>query len=241
MKNLNITIIIAVLLIVLGTLFGIYLLKNNSSNTISASGNYQMSVAPDQVIVYLLIETRSKSADDAKNKNSLISESVLNALSGIGIDKSTIQTENYNIYPEYDWNNGAQTLKDYVTSNNIKIKTNDFGKVGKIVDAAVNAGALVSYINFELTPEKNNQYKSQVLTEASKDAKVKAESIALGLGKKLGSLVSVSSQDYNYMPYPMYTRTDQAAGAMEVKSAVTNIQPKNLDVSASVSVVYNIK
>lgn len=239
MKNVNITIIIAVLLIVLGTLFGIYLLKNNDNNTISASGNYQMSVAPDQVQVYLLIETRSKSADDAKNKNSLISESVLNALSSIGIEQSTIETENYNIYPEYDWNNGAQTLKGYVTSNNIKIKTTDFGKIGKIVDSVVDAGALVSYINFELSPEKNNEYKSKVLTEASKDAKVKAESIAAGLGKKLGSLVSVSSQDYNYMPYPLY-RSD-VAGAESAKVAATNIQPKNLDISANVAVVYNIK
>lgn len=239
MKNINLTIIAVTLIVIIGILSGIYLLKGPSDNTVSASGNYQMSVAPDQVEVYVLIETRDKSADDAKDKNAIISDSVLKALSNIGIEQSSIQTENFNIYPEYDWNNGAQTLKGYVTSNNIKVKTKDFSKVGKIIDAAVDSGALISYINFELSPDKNNEYKSLVLAEASKDAKVKAESIANGLGKRLGSLVSVSAQDYNYMPYPLYSR--DASMGVAVKEVATNIQPKNLELSSTVSVVYNIK
>jgi uncharacterized protein YggE len=66
MKNVNLTVIIVAILIMFGLLAGIYLLKNDSNNTVSASGNYEMSVAPDQVLVYLLIETRSKSAEEAK-------------------------------------------------------------------------------------------------------------------------------------------------------------------------------
>jgi uncharacterized protein YggE len=80
-----------------------------------------------------------------------------------------------------------------------------------------------------------------VLAEASKDAKIKAESIATGLGKKLGSLVSVSAQDYNYMPYPLYSRDMAVAEGLEIKQVVTNIQPKNLEISSTVSVIYNIK
>jgi uncharacterized protein YggE len=71
MKNINLTTIIVVALIVIGGLIGISMLKSPSENTISASGTYQMSVMPDQATVYLLIETRSRSAEEAKNQNSV--------------------------------------------------------------------------------------------------------------------------------------------------------------------------
>ena len=238
MKNINLTTIIVVALIVIGGLIGISMLKSPSENTISASGAYQMSVMPDQAIVYLLIETRSKSAEEAKNQNSLISEKVFSSLESIGIKKSDIEAENYNIYPEYDWSDNKQTLKGYIASNSIKIKTADFDNIGKIVDLSVDAGALVSYINFDLSIKKNNEYKSIVLSEASKDARVRAESIASGLGKKLGSLVSVSSSDYNYMPYPLYAMADSGVA---LEKAVTDIQPKNLEINAAVTVSYEIK
>lgn len=236
MKNLNLTIIIVAILVVLGFLIGIFMIKG-TSQTLTATGNYQMSVMPDEALVYLTIETRSTSADQAKNDNALISQKVLDSLSSL-IDSKSIETENYNIYPEYDWNNGKQTLKGYVASNNIKIKINDFSIIGKVIDSSVDSGALVSYINFELSTAKNNEYKSIALAEASKDAKKKAESIATGLGKKLGSLVSVSSSDYNYMPYPLY-RAESSDVA--VKQVATNIQPRSLDISATVNVVYNLK
>lgn len=238
MQKLNLTVIIAAIIIVIGILIGVYLIKGPSNEqTISTTGNAQITVAPDQAVVYLSIQTRDKSADKAKDQNAVISEKVLTALDKIGIEKSDIETQNYNINPEYDWNSGTQKIIGYAASNEIKITSKDFSNVGKIVDAAVDAGSLVSYINFELSNEKNNKYKTQVLATASQDAKTKAEAIASGLGKKLGSLVSVSAQDYNYMPYPLF----RAEAGASVKEAVTDIQPKNLDVTATVSVSYRIK
>lgn len=240
MSKINLTPIIVTIIVVLGLIVGILIILSQigEKNTISSTGNSQMTVAPDRAIVYLLIEARSKSADDTKNQNAVISTNVLNSLDKIGISKDQIETENYNIYPEYDWTNNQQTLKDYVASNNIKITSKDFTNVGKIIDASVDAGSLVSYINFELSNEKTNEYKKQALAKASEDAKQKAESIANGLGKKLGNLVSVSSSDFNYMPYPLYRAE---VSGVSVKEVATNIQPKNLDITATVTVSYAIK
>ncbi|MBS3163562.1 SIMPL domain-containing protein [Candidatus Woesearchaeota archaeon] len=240
MNKINPTPIIVTVIVILGLIVGILIILSQvgEKNTISATGNSQMTVAPDQALVYLLIETRSKSAEDAKNQNALISTNVLTALDKIGISKDQIETENYNLYPEYDWSDNEQNIKGYIASNNIKIKSEDFTDVGKIIDASVDAGSLVSYINFELSNEKTNEYKKQVLAKASEDAKQKAESIAGGLGKKLGDVVSVSSSDFNYMPYPLYRAE---ASSVSVKEVATDIQPKNLDITASVTVSYAIK
>ena len=238
--GLTIPVVLLIAVIVIGVLGAWYIFnKTTSGQTITSAGTAEMTVAPDKAIVYLLIQTRDSSAEIAKNENAQITENVLNALKGIGIKTEDIETENYNIYPEYDRNSGTQKLIGYVASNNIKISSANFTNVGSIVDASVDAGALVSYINFDLSLAKQNEYKQQVLKNATQDARKKAEAIALGLGKNLGSLVSVSSSDYNYYPYPLYAMAE--GGGTDVKLAATNIQPHNLDITASVSVVYRIR
>lgn len=243
MAKLNPTAIIVALIVIIGAIVGVVLLKSGSvsEQTVSASGNYQKAVAPDQVVIYVLVQTRDNiSADNAKNENARISDNVMTALIKAGLEKKDIETEYYNIYPEYDWSDGSQKLIGYVASNSLKITTKDFANAGKIVDGAVNAGALINNINFELSNEKSNEYKAVALAEASKDAKIKAESIAAGLGKSLGKLVSVSANDYNYYPYPIYARSEMAGGSDAMKVA-TDINPQNVDISASATVVYEIR
>ena len=241
MTKLNLTAIIVAVVVIVGVLAGVFLLlSKGNETTVSANGNFQMKVAPDEAVVYLLVQTKGATAEAAKNENARISDSVLTSLIKTGIERKDIQTENFNIYPEYDWSNGTQTLIDYAASNNLKVTTTDFNNVGKIVDASVDSGALVSYINFELSNAKNNEFKAVALANASLDGKRKAEAIAAGLGKKIGDLVSVQSSDYNYAPYPLY-RSDMVAEGVAVKSVSTNIQPTTLDITATVSVTYKLK
>lgn len=234
MKKISSHIIIAVLVIII--LLGTFYFYNKDTQTVEVIGNARMSVMPDEALVYLQIETRDKSAEEAKNKNALITANVISSLTNIGIAQESIQTENYNIYPEYDYEKGRD-ITGYIASNYIKVITKDFTSVGKIVDSSVNSGALINYINFELSTEKSNEYKKLVLAEASKDSKEKAQAIADGLDKKLGSLISISSSDYNYMPYLLY----REGTAQDAKAAATNIQPRNLEVSASINAKYKIR
>jgi len=240
----NLTAIIITVVVIAGILAGLLVFTGRApgknTNTISATGNSQMTVPPDEAVVYLLIETRDASADKAKDKNAKISDDVLTALIKVGVEKKDIETENFNIYPEYNWSEGTSKIIGYIASNYMKVTTKEFSNVGKIVDASVDAGALVNSINFELSNEKSNEYKTQALSKASQDARTKAAAIASGLGKKLGDLVSVTSSDYNYIPYPIYTRAEMATTA-EMKSVATNIQPKNLEVTATVTVSYEIR
>ena len=241
MTKTNLTAIIIAVVVIAGILTGIYMLSSRTAGTtVSATGNFQTKVAPDEAIVYVLVQTKGVTAEAAKNENSRISDSVLTSLIKIGIERKDIQTENFNIYPEYDWSNGTQNLIGYAASNYIKVITKDFNNVGKIVDAAVDSGALINYINFDLSIEKSNEFKAAVLANASLDARRKAEAIAGGLGKKLGALVRVETSDYNYYPVPLY-RAEEAAADVSVKSVATNIQPTNLDITATVSVTYKVK
>lgn len=213
------------------------------SPTVSAMGTSSSEVTPDIASVYLTVEARSTaSAQDAQDIHKARSETLLAALKTLGLSESEIKTSYYNVGPEYDWTNNGQVLKGYLATQQIVIELKDFEEVVKVVDAAIDSGASVSSINFELSPEKQSEYKTQALKEASEDAKEKASATAEGLGKKLGKLVSVQSQDFNYGPFVYYARDSFAAGsAAEVKEAAININPTDLTVYANVQVTYKIR
>lgn len=205
--------------------------------TVSANGVATIKTMPDLASVNVRIETLMPTAEASKNKNSEISNAVQKALLKI-VDKKDIQTEYYNIYPEYDWSDNKQTLKGYRTQNTLKIEVSDFDKVGSVVDASVDAGANgIDSINFELSDEKKSDLKKEVLEKASKDAREKAEAIASGLNARLGDIVSVTTSDYDYLPIPIY----RAEAGIALEKAVTDIQPRELEVTANVQVTFELE
>ena len=237
MKNTN-TILIAVIILLVGG-FIFYNNLNKEKTTINVNGESKIEALADQVTVYIGIETLKDTAEESKNENSEITNKVLSALQYQGIKKEDIETNNYNIYPDYNYEDGKQILKGYKTSNSLKIKTKDFSKIGKIVDASINSGANnIQSINFELSQEKQNEVKTQAIGKATEDARLKAEATAKGLNAKLGRVKNVNIQDYNYYPIPIYTLE---SGADVRKAVATEILPSKLEVNAMVNVVFEIQ
>lgn len=235
---------VLVVLVIAFLVVGAYVLLNynQEQQVVTTQGSSEMTSQPDFVRVYVAVETLNGSAQEAKDANAEISNEVITELIKIGFERKDIETENFNIYEDFDWTESGRRSKGWKAINNLKIKVEDFSQTGKVVDIVVDSGALIQYISFELEKEHENELKAQVLEKASEDAKVKAEALARGSGKKLGNLVSISSQDYQYYPYRLYEASSTGDLAVaEAKSAVTNIQLKSLTVSAFVQASYKIK
>jgi uncharacterized protein len=244
----TITWIIVGAVIVLTAVALILFLSLRPGITVNANGIAQVKATPDLVSVYLNVETNGSDAKEAKDKNAEIVDKVITELLKKGIDRSNITTEQFNIYPDYDWSTGGNgRIIGYKATHSIRIQllANNMEKAGDVIDAGVDSGALVSYINFELSQAKQNEYKAQALKEATQDARIKAENIATGLGKKLGAVVSVQDSNFDYYPWPVY-RNDAmvvsgSSGYADAKSAIeTNINPGQQDISAQVSVVFKL-
>lgn len=214
---------------------------------VSATGTSVIKVEPDLVSVNVNVETRGESAQEAQEKNKEISGKLLVEIIKLGYDKDELKFVNYNVYPEYDYNysSGQQKLRGYVVSQQLVVKTSEVRKVPEIIDTSINSGALISYINFELSEEKQNEYKKQVLEEAGKDAKEKASAIAVGVGKKIGRLVSVQSQDFGYRPIVLYDKAVAEASGKDIgeeaRKSALNISPQDLEVSATIVVQYKLR
>jgi len=237
MKKTNLFALMVVAIAVMGLLVGC--VPQEKERTVTATGSAEVTADPDEAVVYLRIETTGDTAQEAKDANAEITDDVITALIRTGLERDDIETENYNIWEDFDWINGEQVSQGFRATHRMKVTTTDFDDVGEIVDAAVDNGALISYINFELSLAKQNEYKAIAFAEASKDAKTKAEAIAVGLDKELGELVEVGTSDYGYMPWRAMETMGMAEAA--VKEAATEISPESITVSGTVTVVYEIK
>ena len=240
MKNnaLLITLIIVIGALILG--YGLMdKFPSTNEKTLTSQGTSLIKSMPDEASVYINIETLDSSSDLSKTKNDEISKKVNDALKLLLVDK--VETSQYNIYEDFDYSQGERKSRGFKTTNILKVTVNDFSKIGKVIDSSVSAGATgISSVNFELSQARQNELKKQALEQASNDARLKAESIASGLNSKVTDIVSVSTSDFNYRPYPLYVMAEGAP----LKSSTdigTSISPQELEVTANVNVVFKLK
>lgn len=209
--------------------------------TLSVSGSVTKMVTPDKVDIVLSVETLDALATKSQSDNAVIADKVRTALLNAGVASSEIKTVSYSVNEEYQWNDSTKKSEStgYRTVNQIQVTLKDTSKAGKIVDAAVSAGAnRVSSISFGLSDAKELEIRTSALNEASATAKTKAESIAKGLNVTLGKVYSISENSFYYTPvnYKSYD-TVMSAGA---ENAATPITSGDVEVTASVGVQFEL-
>ena len=222
----------------------------SKKDTVTIEGSSSIDAIPDLITVYFNIQTTGDTSSEAKDANNEIFESLISNLAIQGFDRSEIKTQSFNIYPNYEWVGSQRQEKGYKATHSLKLElsSEEFDKVSEVIDAGVDAGAGINYINFELSQELQNEYKAQSLELASEDAKVKAEAVAKGFDKSLGKLVSVSVSNYGYYPWNIYTSRAEEEGAVSIsedaelaKQNVANIEPSEQEITARVSATYKLR
>lgn len=233
-------IIVATILLLALAGIGIYL-QSQSGEEVTVNGIAEVKAEPDIISVYFNVETNGSTAKKAKDSNAEIVDEVIIGMVKLGLERKDIQTENFNVRQDYGWVDGERVNKGYRATHRIKVELDSDKKelVGNVIDEGVDSGSEISYINFELSRDRQNELKRKALREATEDGRSKAEGIASGLGKSLGDVVSIRSQEFSYNPWRMYG--GKAANVESAKEALTNIQPGEKTVSGRVEVVYEIK
>lgn len=244
-ESLRKTIIISATFIIIAIIVVLAITNPFTKNTINVEGTATIDAMPNLVGIYFNIETSGDTTAEASEANSEIVDELTNSLIALGLQEDEIITQNYNVYQDYDWINGQRREKGYKATHSIKVElsTEETEKIGQVIDAGTQAGAGVNYVNFELTPELQNQYKAQAMQLAAQDAQMKAEAIATGLNKKVGRLVSVSTSNFGYSPWSIYSSAgmDIAEEAVEAKVATTNIQPGEQEIYGQITAIFKLR
>jgi uncharacterized protein len=209
--------------------------EQNAPRTVHVSAQASVQRAPDRATIQLAVETIAETAREATARNAAAMDRVLAAVRQLGIPDARIQTTRIALHPRYDQRREAAEplIVAYQAVNQVIVRLDDVGLVGRVVDAAVQAGAnRVAGISFELSDPQAAYHEALRLAVARAGAE--AAVVADALGETLGPAIQVSTGGAE-PPRPM-----MAAARMEMAMDAPPVQPGELDVHAMVSITYRL-
>lgn len=207
---------------------------SSDKRIVSTNGEGTITVTPDIAFISMGIETSDKAMGTAQQINKDKMNLLVQELTKLGINKEDIQTQSYNVYPDYQWQSDKSVLVGYKVSNMLKVKIRNLDNAGKILDAVASKEANMVYgIQFDVS-DTNKAYKD-ALTLAVRNAEDKAKLMVSYFGVKAVKPLKIqetSSNSYRY-PYPIatYDKADTAG-------ASTSVSPGQMEIKASVSIEF---
>ncbi len=204
-----------------------------NTRSVTVAGQGQIKIKPDLAYVIFAVETSNADLTVAQSENTTRMNAVLDKLKSLGIAEKDLQTTGYNVYPQYNKQDGKPN--GYTVNNSVRATVRDITKLGGTIDAAVGAGAnRVAGISFDLADK--TQAMQQAREAAVADARVKAEQYAKLTNGTLGLPLKIVE---NSATPAFDTTTRQAAPA--AAGADTPIQTGEGSISLTVQISYELK
>jgi len=210
----------------------------SGSQGISVSGEGRVSVAPDMALLDIGVSAKEDTVAAANSAAQAAMDRLLSSLKSDGIVEKDIQTSQFSINPEYDYQFSEPKLTGYRVTHMLQVKVRDIDQAGKVIDDGVEAaGDLVRVNSIGLTVEDSTALRNQARELAMADAKAKAQELARLADVDLGKPISISESSYTPSP-PVYYAADRLAAAPAAEQ--TSISGGELEVVVSVQIIYGI-
>lgn len=207
--------------------------------TMIVTGTGMVNLTPDIAYINIGVHTEKDTASDAVAENNAQTQQVIDALKQAGVDAKDIQTTNFSIWPntQYDPQTGEKIGTTYVVDNTVYVKVRKLDQLGNMLDATVRAGAnSINSIQFDVA-DKTDALK-QARDAAVKDAKSQAQELATAAGVSLGDVQNISF--YNSIPTPYVDTYGKGGGGVAAAAAVP-VTPGQLTLTVTVNLTYEIK
>ncbi len=206
-----------------------------AAGTVTASGMGTAQAAPDTAEMSFGVTTMASDAKSALDDASAVAEQIASAVKKQGVAAEDIQTRDVSVYPQTLDQDGKQVISGYQASLSVQVKVRDIAKLGEVISAANAAGAN-SISGPAFTIADPAPVRAKAIDEAVADARKSAEAMAKAAGKSVGEVLSMSSGDVGLVSVPMY-----GGGGDMAEAAKVPIEPGQLDVTANVVVVFELK
>jgi uncharacterized protein len=194
---------------------------------IIVTGEGVVKATPDQAWVQIGAETRSKVSKDAQQRNAEIMTAVQQKIASFGIPKDAVKTTAIDLQMEFDYANGKQTPRGYVSRNTIEVRVDDLAKLGEVLDAAVTSGAaMINGLRFDVKGRDN--LEKVALQNAVTNAMGKTQAIAAASNRAVDRVLRIEELSVGDVPRPMMRQmamaaqdsTPVAAGEIEIRAQV---------------------
>lgn len=203
-----------------------------TTGTLTVTGDGHIKVRPDLAILDLDVVTTAKTAEEASQKNAQKMTAVTEALRDLGLGSNDMQTVGYDVMPLFELDEKGMSrnkITGYRVASQLRVRV-DVDHAGRAIDASIAAGAnMASGIRYAVRDETG--VRARALKAAVKAARRDADAIADSIAVKIRG---VEALEANMGGAPILFRSFEAASA----KAITPIEPGNVDITASVRVVY---
>ena len=222
----------------------------SETRRITVSGEADVRVVPDEVIVTVGIETWNKNMQIARTQNDEIVKRVLALADELGIAGQHVQTDYVSIEPRY--RNGYYEDRDFIgyfVHKNIVVTLRDLTQFEDLLAGALDAGA--HYIHgIEFRTTELRQHRDQARALAIEAAREKAEAMAGELGQQVGQPLLIQEQQSGWWSGynswwgsrfggSMTQNVIQETGGVSVL-ADSSVAPGQIAVNARVAVTFEI-
>jgi uncharacterized protein YggE len=199
-----------------------------AQNGITVSGSGSVETVPDRAEFSFGVQSRGRTAREALNANATEMRRVIDALKDAGVAAADIQTTQVSLSPVMSPE--GETITGYMAANTVSARIRDFAASGRVIDAAVGAGANQVY-GPSLTRSDRTELYRQALRSAYADARAKAQALAAASGQSVGRTL-VIQESVAGGPIPLMAR--------DAAEAQTPVEPGTQAIEAIVTVTFAI-
>ena len=203
--------------------------------TITVTGTGMVTLTPDIAYITIGVHSQDASASVAMTSNNTSAQAVIAAIKAAGVADKDIQTTNFSIYPQQQYDtNGKLTGIIYMVDNSVYVTVRDLTKLGGLLDSSVTAGAnTINSISFDVADK--TAALSQARLAAVANAKKQADELTGATGVTLGTVQTISY--YDSTP-PVAVPMARLASA---DSGNVPVQVGSMQISTTVTIIYEIK
>ena len=210
------------------------------SRSIHVNGSGSVTGEPDMATLHLGVFVESETVEEAREAAASAMTAVIASLTANGIAENDIQTQNFSIYPQYDYTDMGRVLRGYSVNNTISAKAQELDSLSDIIDDAAAAGGDIVVVNsIQFMMEDPTPLQAQARTLAVKNAEAKAQALAEASGVTLGKPIEIMETSYAAGPPIAYA--EAAEFAADSARSSTPIQAGELTVTINVTVTYEIE
>jgi uncharacterized protein YggE len=178
--------------------------QNAKMAVITVTGSGQVYVVPDMGYIDIGVRSKGATVIEAIAINNEQANAIQAALVEQGVEEEDIQTSNFNVYQQTDYDyqgNPANTY--YSVENTVYVTVRQLENLGNVLDAAARSGANNIYgVNFDVHDKSEAQSTARKL--AVQSAQAQAQELAQAAEVELGDLISITSSSTSTTPFYGY-------------------------------------
>ena len=208
------------------------------AETISVTGVGRVTLTPDRGSFIAGAQTMAPTLRAAVDDNAALMKRILAELRKAGAADKELRTANLSISPQQSYQEGRPPkVVGYQVSNQVTVTRDDPASIGRLLEAAVNAGAnTVSGVSFTVSDPARGREAG--LQAAFADARAKADVLARAAGRAVGRALAITEGGAEAPPPPRPMFRQAAVAGVAVAAPV---EPGTEEQAFTVSVVFELR